>query len=78
MCVRFGRGLQSGGQDHQLGHEVRPLGDAEERAPRAAVARPAGEEDPQPDAARQLPPLPHDGDQSKGRRGSQYRGCIKP
>ena len=66
VCCRVGGGFQSGGQGHQLGDQVRSLGDAEERSPGSTMARPAREETPQSDSTRQLPPLPHDGDQPQG------------
>ncbi len=44
------------------------MGDAEERAPRAAVARAAREESALADAACQLQTLPHHGNQPQGAR----------
>jgi len=63
LLYRIGGGFHAGGQGDQLVQQVWPLGDAEERAPGAAVARAAGEEAAQPDPPPRLPTLPHHGDQ---------------
>ena len=67
---RFRWGFQPGRQGHQLRHQVRALGDAEERPPGPRLAHPAREETAQSAAARQLQTIPHHGDQPQGKLGN--------
>jgi len=64
---RVGGGLQSGRQGYQFSDEVWSLGDVEERSFGSTVAGSAGEETAQSHSTCQLPSLPHDGNQPKGK-----------